>query len=90
MKQALRGGITLPLGEQPLSQLIGFVILQVIENLPVALERIKISGKPEGKTQDTVDNPRSEEQGPAAVTHMPGVIREGCQITTFDTPAQRT
>ena len=81
---------TLPLGEHPLSRLIGFVVLQVIENLPVALEGIKIFGKPEGKTQNTFDNPRSVEEGPAAVTHMPDVIREGCQIATFDIPAQRT
>src|ERR1700674_4651243 len=80
----------LPLRKQSLSRLIGFMILQVIENLPVALERVKIIWKPAGKTQDTVDNPRSEEEGPAAVTHMPRVIRELCQITTFDTPAQRT
>ena len=38
MKEAFRVvHITLPLGEHPLSRLISFMILQVFENLPVAL-----------------------------------------------------
>ena len=90
MDIALKSYSGLLLGEGRLSRLIGVMILQIIANLSVAFERVKIIWKPEGKTQDTVDNPRSEEEGPAAVTPMPGVIREGCQVTASDAPTRRT
>jgi len=62
--------------------------LQVTANFYVALMRVKIIWKLTHKTQDTVDNLRSEEQGPAAVAHAPTVLRKCRQIATRDVSPQ--
>src|SRR5262249_57784298 len=78
------------LSEHSLSRLIGLMFLQVIENFVVALERVKIIWKPDGKAHDTFNNCRSEEDGPAAVTRMPAVVREARQVTAHDAPVHWT
>jgi len=60
--------------EHSLSRLIGFMFIRVIDNLLVALERIKIIWKSQRNTQNTFNNLRSEREGPPTKTHMPGVV----------------
>jgi len=76
--------------KQSLRGLVSSVVFKVIDNLLVPFERVGFICKPERETQDTVNNSWRKEEGPAAVTHTPGVVGKGCQIATLDAPSPRT
>jgi hypothetical protein len=66
------------------------MLLQIFENLLVALIRLKIRWELLRKLDNAIYDPRSEEEGPTAITHVPPVFGKGCQVTTPDAPATKT